>query len=745
MNIGKMIFEIDVDEKNFDKKMASLQEKAQAKQKKIEQIQQKISKAEAEMEEYRAASEAYWKQYEEIMAKQAMQGETEFKNGMGASDPYEAFGKGETFNYNEKIDELVDYDKAIEDLNKEMNSFLNKDYDKITKEITTQKEKLEGAETEYNKILQDMQRITEEYKAQQGFSLKNTLIPSDLPKAKNIVKSITKDVKKLALGIIGAAGGYRIIRKATQAYLETDEHTTKQMEANWIAIGTFMENTIKYVSTLMKKLVTSILYFASVLTGVNYIEKANAAILKKQEKATKDLTNANNKLTASFDEMEILGDTSSSANMPEIDTAVLFNINDISERTREIIEKIGNALKPVYETLKSIVDYCTSHPDVIALMLGGLGLTKLLASIIGKVGAASGVGATGLAGVLSLLGYIAGIGAITISIAVIYSTVKEAQQETQTLIDKLDKLRIAREKLNEKRKETILSGSATEEDVQRFIDQIKTENDEIHKNTLQIAYNRQQMGWWDEIIYNLSGEWASDTKQIENNYEALKENIDTWGLMYEQGLLNDRQMRDYITQLYNYQEYLEATTEETKKHTGELTYNKDKLKDAEIELEKTKDKLKQLTGSSQDNRLEMKRAQDEVQRYNNELKKVKSDIKTKFDVDTSGAKKSLNNLFSGLSAKLSAILGINFPTIKLAKGGIVNNPGRGVSLGSNVIAGEAGPEAVLPLNEETMSMLARLIADKMIINLTNVNQMNGRVISREMQRIQNEDNFAFNK
>lgn len=57
---------------------------------------------------------------------------------------------------------------------------------------------------------------------------------------------------------------------------------------------------------------------------------------------------------------------------------------------------------------------------------------------------------------------------------------------------------------------------------------------------------------------------------------------------------------------------------------------------------------------------------------------------------------------------------IKIPTIpKLAKGGIVNNPGKGVNMGSYV-AGERGAEAVLPLqNSSFINDFANQIADKM--------------------------------
>lgn len=82
---------------------------------------------------------------------------------------------------------------------------------------------------------------------------------------------------------------------------------------------------------------------------------------------------------------------------------------------------------------------------------------------------------------------------------------------------------------------------------------------------------------------------------------------------------------------------------------------------------------------------------------------------------------------------------------RLAKGGIVNMPGRGVPVGG-AIAGEAGREAVLPLQDsQVLQEIADAIGSRITINANITNTMNGRVISRELQRINNESDFAFNR
>lgn len=98
---------------------------------------------------------------------------------------------------------------------------------------------------------------------------------------------------------------------------------------------------------------------------------------------------------------------------------------------------------------------------------------------------------------------------------------------------------------------------------------------------------------------------------------------------------------------------------------------------------------------------------------------------------------------------INAIPGISmnrlteFKLPRLASGGIVNNPGKGVMMG-NYIAGERGAEAVIPLDNATMDRLGQAIARHM--NITNDNKiyMNARQIARQMSVTNAEHDFAFN-
>lgn len=105
---------------------------------------------------------------------------------------------------------------------------------------------------------------------------------------------------------------------------------------------------------------------------------------------------------------------------------------------------------------------------------------------------------------------------------------------------------------------------------------------------------------------------------------------------------------------------------------------------------------------------------------------------------------------NGLINIINAVPGINlghlreFNLPRLAVGGIVNMPNRGTMVGG-AIAGESGREGVIPLtDQQTMAELGREIGRHVLVNLTNITQMNGRVIGRELKQVQSEQDFAFN-
>ena len=120
------------------------------------------------------------------------------------------------------------------------------------------------------------------------------------------IKGGIKQIAKMGLAMLGIRSAFNAFRKAANSYMESNEKLKSQMESLWNiagqAIGPVIEWLIKGISTLVvwvDSLVQS-------LSGISLIAKANAAALKKQASAGK----AASASLAGFDEMNKLSDSS---------------------------------------------------------------------------------------------------------------------------------------------------------------------------------------------------------------------------------------------------------------------------------------------------------------------------------------------------------------------------------------------------------------------------------------------------
>lgn len=134
-------------------------------------------------------------------------------------------------------------------------------------------------------------------------------------------------------------------------------------------------------------------------------------------------------------------------------------------------------------------------------------------------------------------------------------------------------------------------------------------------------------------------------------------------------------------------------------------------------------------------------------------------ISSAFKSVVNGVLRAIENILNtpirainSLIGVINAIPGVNlnrlntFSLPRLKTGAIINMPNRGTLVGGgSAIAGEAGREGILPLDDrQAMAQLGAEIGRHVLINLTNITQMNGRVIGREVKQVLSEQDFAFN-
>lgn len=678
MALGKLIISTELDTQKFEKQLEQLEK---------EQNKLKDKKLKLELEDTKASNSL--KQIEnqlDVIDKKI----ADFK----ITNPADV--ENETAKYQELVSErskLVD--KADEYLLKI--NMIHSKQEEVNESLKTNATTIESIKNQLNGVHFNTENV------KQGFD------------------KLVSSAKKLAMGIIGVRTAYNLVRKMASAYMSDNEELTNRMSANWTALGTLMSGIIEGIVNGFKKAVTAILYFAQVLTGVNYIAKANAILLKKQAKATGDLTKANKKLSASFDEMEVLQDTNSSSGMGSSFKADLFDINDLSESAKTAIEKIGNALKPVYEIIKNIVDFAIKHPDIILGILGGLGILSLISKIMGI----AGVGGTGLLGLYSTLGAIAAIGTIAIVIDIISNWRKEAKE----LADTMDKIRSEGQKIHD---DFIKS--------ETNIDNILENSNTKRETALELLGKAVTYGW---LLGDAEGETyntiVETSKQIDRNIQKEIE-------LYNAGEKNESLQQRIKNEIWNQYQY-NLKVIEALKNVGKDTSEIEELNKNLIQ------NYKDMGGTIDEANGKMTLLKDNSKitvEMDLNTKKAEAKSKSFWNVFTEPFK----DLFSGIRAMFGAKGltygmggrakgGIYYP--KLALGGIINRPGQGVPYHGAII-GERGAEAVVPLTDsQQMALLGEAIGKFITINATVVNSMNGRVLSREIQKVQNDSNFGANR
>lgn len=258
--------------------------------------------------------------------------------------------------------------------------------------------------------------------------------------SRQITREINRGIKRilrLSIAVMGVESAFTILRRATNAAMSDNEKLSNQLNAIWNVLGTAITPVIE---TLVKWLTTAITYinaFVYALAGIDYIAKSNANALKKQTDATNAAVKASKQL-AGFDEMNKLSsntDTSSSASSgiftpdASIDiSAVEIFVQKVQEllplilgigsglATWKILSDIGLSFKTcagwaliiagAVTAISAGIDAWKNGLDWenLAEMIGGIALAVTgLALAFGKVGAAIGLIVGGLS--LVVLGF----------------------------------------------------------------------------------------------------------------------------------------------------------------------------------------------------------------------------------------------------------------------------------------------------------------------------------------------------
>ena len=226
----------------------------------------------------------------------------------------------------DKVQTQEQYNSLLAETKAKMES-IEAHAERIATQTGVSKDKILEANPQYQKLKDTMGVLTSTTKKfgdeskQAGEKAKDGLKKAK-KESNGFTSAINKGIKKIGkmgLAVFGIRSAYNAVRTAVTEYLSTNEDLKGQIETLKAGFGQALGPAIEWIVSLLTKAVSTVNSFVYALTGINYAAKANEAALKKQAKAA---SQANAQL-AGFDEMNKLSDSSSSgSNVGNLDATI---------------------------------------------------------------------------------------------------------------------------------------------------------------------------------------------------------------------------------------------------------------------------------------------------------------------------------------------------------------------------------------------------------------------------------------
>lgn len=742
---GELIIGTKIDDSGFDKDYEKLKNKANNNEievsgKTTEQLQRELKSLTQKLDEINEKTETlkdkkikidlelkdtYSKEMEEIAEQYNYATSPNFEFQFSNDPTYNMPTLQKTLDWLDPI-----YQKKIDDVNRKYQEQINS-LNEINKKILSNKD----ASEEIRKKVE----ITTKELEKKKFS---SILENASDSIKNVGKSVERIIKRIgrwALAIFGIRSAYMAVRNAINVISQDDEQLKADIDYMKKAFAYVLEPIARKIVEWAKQLMIYLGYIIKAWTGRNIFENANKSLAGANKNA-KELQ----KTTAGFDEMNLLNDESSS----DASAGIGGPSFDLSQ--------IQDVPKPWW------VEWIANNKELILTIAGIIGslfaankLGKILEGIGAIMGAPNGTGLLGMLGTLGQIALIAGGIVITGYIA------------SKFLKD-----------IKNLKKEIAGVNEAARQGVPEYIKQ----TDDLKQ--LENDLNVQRTAGY-KILFNTSLMTSKILGLTESYNDTLKTNVGNADKflqkemeIYNTGKLQTDEKQKLLDELAQEKQYIDAVINQLEvqgQDTSELkriqeNYNQAIAKmvlDLGTKTPQAYDILRQKMESYLNSGMSKTQAVMATMRDLNNMKLNNKSMTIDLNADTSQAERStsnwiynikrlINNVLPGVGAGGLAITrmltqgfakgGIIYPHVpKLASGGIINMPGRGVPL-SGAYGGERGAEGVIPLTDsQQMMLLGEAIGKYITINANIINSMNGRVISRELQRVQNDSDFAYNR
>ena len=622
-------------------------------------------------------------------------------------------------------------------------------------------------------------KVTDKIKSMSS-TLKSTSSKADLSglskKIDNVGKSVTGVVKKVAkwgLALFGIRSAYSMIRQSVSSVSQYNEGLANQIQFMKTTLATALEPVIKRIISLVYTLLSFINSIVKKLTGKDLFAQA-----KKNLQSGSNSAKEIKKQLAGFDEMNVLSDSSSSGGGGGFDTSgfvgedtKLLGILEEFKKMFETGDWAGIAMK-ISDAIVTALDFVTEKIKSIDWSGIGLAISDFLTHID-----FSGI----LVGLTTVFGE-AILGFQDLFLAIkwpkIFKNLGNGIADAfSTAIDYVK--RIDWSSIGTMLSETITAIPWGEigsniltllwESLKGIVDLVLGIDWSVVGQTVSDAVHD-----WISTIIDLFAQtdWLQLGKDIVDAIFDFIENID-WGQLavdiitgLAQGIVSLIQLVisafaeliDRILQFLGIHSPSTLFADIGKKIMEGLVNGIKGLVNSVINIFKgLVDKIKSIFKSVIDF---FKGIIDTIIGLFKKIgTKVGDVISGAFKGVVNGVLSAIENILNfpirainSLIKTINKIPGINLDKLKefnlprLAKGGIINQPGRGILVGGSAIGGESGQEGVIPLTDsQQMALLGEAIGKYITVNVGVTNTMNGRVISKELKRIQNNDDFAYNR
>lgn len=597
--------------------------------------------------------------------------------------------------------ETKSFEKQIQRTEEKLNRLVNS-YEKAQEQsgkFKPSEEALKSLEEEIEKTTNKLVNLQE--KEEKLTAKTNNInldgIKNGVQGIQNTMSGIVKTALKWGLAVFSIRSAYMFVRRAISEISQYNEQLGTDISYIKFALASILEPVVQRIVSLVQTMLSYINYIAHAWFGVNLFARAGLKNFQKTQKAiggsakqAKEL----NKQLAGFDEMNVLQDNKSSGGggggggveMPSTDLSKIIDFSNFHplEKLKEILQKIRDWIYSIdWQELGKTV-YTKIKEFFTNTDWAGLfdGFFETLGAIFGAIG-----------------GFIVGF---------LREAWKDISSYFKTWIDKSHEM-------GGSWVEGILMGilNALYQIGKWIVDHVFTPFINGFKKAFGIASPSkvmEQMGGYliDGLKVGLVNIWA----KVKSIFDNLKTNIvnifkQAWDSVKSGAQTGMNNLKAVFNGIPSFFQGIVNKIKSFFSNVGTTAGN--------VIGNTFKGVINKVLASIE--------------------KILNSPIKA-----INGLIKSVNEIPGVHMNKLST-----FSLPRLAKGGIVNMPGRGVPIGSAIV-GERGAEGVIPLTDsQQMALLGEAIGRYITVNASITNTMNGRVISRELQKINNENDFAYNR